>query len=693
MKQMGNSASNEIYNPTNKRPPIPIDADEADSAMERFIRNKYKDASSDGNFKSAPQNEPRDYLRDHDSHDQQRAPVRSRRPATPDSDDNPPPPPPKKESRFGFRSASSIFPMSSKSKREAQARAHIENQMYNNPRRDENQGPTPPRKNKPSRVFGQTVGSPEEQEDNMIVKLARLRDMGFADEKRNITVLKGLNGNLEKSVETLVRLGERSKPKFEHPGPPSRSTSPATAPSSAGLSFDRPKPSPRSPSYSNNPWEVTSAAPQTAQSTGGLPPPRPIEKDDTAGSHLLNPFGFATRSQANLNQQYNSLDQSFQNLNVSNNPQQLFPNHTGGAPRQFQAGVAPPMPSIPQGQYSIAGYVPASQPTSPMPGYNPFLQTQQTSQPQTPAQPLADSNPFGSIGRAQTFPRQAQAHQPIQDFFNQPSTQQEQQNNPYGQQLPLQQHPTQMQQGNLYLQRQQTSHNPYGQPQQLQPQMTSNPYGNQFQQQQQQTKQPLMPQRTGMDKSSIMAMFNYAAPPMPSQQPQQEQSHFDHNQLQQQVQQTRQQQLQNQSPYQQQQQQPQAPLQAQNTAQPQQQIQNQNPYQQQQQPSTQSFSTSLAPVQEQPGQGASPLSSVTGFGGAKNPFMHSANMQQNVQNAQGNGAVQQGGLLAASGLGSIGQQQPAAARSRDSMLANSGWNVNNGRHSPDAFSGLSARAN
>ena len=91
------------------------------------------------------------------------------------------------------------------------------------------------------------------------------------------------------------------------------------------------------------------------------------------------------------------------------------------------------------------------------------------------------------------------------------------------------------------------------------------------------------------------------------------------------------------------------------------------------------------------------MSSATGFGGAKNPFMHSANMQQNTQNAQGNGAVgqQQGGLLAASGISGIGQQQTAtnpAARSRDSMLANSGWHVANGRHSPDAFTGLSARA-
>ena len=168
---------------------------------------------------------------------------------------------------------------------------------------------------------------------------------------------------------------------------------------------------------------------------------------------------------------------------------------------------------------------------------------------------------------------------------------------------------------------------------------------------------------------------------MPSQQPQLEQSHFDHDQLQQQVQQTQQQQQQqqqqNQNPYQQ------APLQAQGTAQPQQ-IQNQNPYQ----PQPQGFGSSLAPVLEQPGQGVSPLASSTGFGGAKNPFMHSANLPS-AQGAQGNGVPAQGGLLAASGIGGMAQNP---ARSRDSLLVNSGWQVENGRHSPDAFSGLSARA-
>lgn len=710
--------SNAIYNLTNKRPPIPIDADEADSAMERIIRSKYKDVRTDDGFQ-APRGGNRDYLRDSAYED--RPPRSSRRPETPDSDDIPPPVPAKTGSRFGFRSASSIFPMSSKSKREAQARAHLEsqNQMCNGPyRRAEKEAPTPPRKNKPSRVFGTPVAAPDEQEENMINKLARLRDMGFTDEKRNLTVLKGLNGNFEKSVATLVRLGEKKQPRFEKLGSISRSASPSTAQPSAGLSFDRPKPSPISSSHSNNPWEAPSAAPQTAQSTGGIGAPKPIEKD---GQHSLNPFGFATRSQMNLNQQYNSLGQSFQNLNVSS--QQLFPNHTGGAPRiqPFQTAAAPPMPSIPQGQYSSGVYTPVSQQSPSMPGYNPFLQQQQTSEPQPLLTPqFTASNPFGSIGRAQTFlgqmnGAQGQTHTPIQDLFNQAAPQQAQQANPYGQQQPLQMQPQQtenpyFQQPQQMPQPQQVSQNPYGQ-EHMQQQSSQNPYGSQYQQpaHNYQQQPQLMPQRTGMDKSSIMAMFSQA-PSMPSPQPQPQ---FDAQQQQQQQSQQPQQ-SQNQSVYQPPTQQ--LPLQTitQYQAQPQQSPpqhqQNHNRYQQPPQLQQQQSFGGLATVLEQTGSGASPLSSTTGFGGAKNPFMHSSQNQQSVQ--QNGNVLHQGGLLAASGIGGLtssssvgsslfdagGSPQAAGggmgmggARSRDSMLASSGWNPNNGRHSPDAFASLSSR--
>ena len=45
MRRNGNVAVNKIYNPKGKRPDIPVDADEADSAMERFIRKKYQEKS------------------------------------------------------------------------------------------------------------------------------------------------------------------------------------------------------------------------------------------------------------------------------------------------------------------------------------------------------------------------------------------------------------------------------------------------------------------------------------------------------------------------------------------------------------------------------------------------------------------------------------------------------------------------
>src|ERR1700761_5676858 len=118
MKRVGNVASNRIYNPTNAKPPIPFDVDEADSAMERFIRQKYMERTV-------------------------KAPVRNNTGST-NSDDQPPPLPPKTGSRFGFRSASSIFPLSSKHRREAAAARPDSRER----------SPSPPRSNKPSRVFG-----------------------------------------------------------------------------------------------------------------------------------------------------------------------------------------------------------------------------------------------------------------------------------------------------------------------------------------------------------------------------------------------------------------------------------------------------------------------------------------------------------------------------------------------------------
>src|SRR5690606_33917325 len=95
MRKVGNIASNKIYNPKAKKPPVPIDADEADAAMERFIRAKYVTLSLNGTKKYGA--------------------------GASLSDNETPPPLPPKTGKFGIRSASSLFPLSSKSKRQAAA--------------------------------------------------------------------------------------------------------------------------------------------------------------------------------------------------------------------------------------------------------------------------------------------------------------------------------------------------------------------------------------------------------------------------------------------------------------------------------------------------------------------------------------------------------------------------------------------
>jgi hypothetical protein len=89
MKSMGNVVSNQAYNPKNVRAEIPIDVDEVDGVLERYIRQKYElRAFSGGNAGGA-----------------------SRPPAvkqytgstsTGSLGDDPPPLPPKPGKKFGF---------------------------------------------------------------------------------------------------------------------------------------------------------------------------------------------------------------------------------------------------------------------------------------------------------------------------------------------------------------------------------------------------------------------------------------------------------------------------------------------------------------------------------------------------------------------------------------------------------------
>ncbi|KAG5951869.1 hypothetical protein E4U53_002075 [Claviceps sorghi] len=364
MRKVGNVASNQIYNPESKRPPVPVDVDEADSAMERFIRQKYIHNVA----------------------------TESRKPRSPRLEEGIPPPlPPKNSTKFGFRSASSIFPLSSRVKKEHRTASAVSGDDIGSPTLT----------NKPSKLFGSSVDY--DATDDLDRKAARLREMGFQDNQRNAIVLKGVNGDLERAIEALVRLGEgRSR----SPGPPPpprdavlrsvKSMTPLNSSSSGsptlGLSLNVPQKSnadrpATSSTASTNPFDMMSsvAQPQTAQSTGSLHHKNPY-------SAVNNPFG-PTPHQADL------VSQAFHSLNLSTpQPTSVLPNHTGMTlqnplsltPQQQQQHhhqhMSPSAPTSPQHYQPTSfqnntSYPPtATQTLHPMqPGYNPFL-----SQPSSP---------------------------------------------------------------------------------------------------------------------------------------------------------------------------------------------------------------------------------------------------------------------------------------------------------------------
>ncbi|KAI1284137.1 hypothetical protein F5Y07DRAFT_101235 [Xylaria sp. FL0933] len=456
MKKIGNAASNKTYNPQGKRPPVPVDADEADSAMERFIRAKYVQPPS-----RTPTNGPT-------------------RPSTGSSDEGTPPPlPPKTGTRF-FKSGTLSF----RSKKDPQS-----------PR-----DPTSPRddslRNKPSKVFGASIH--QDSVEATAQKLTQLRDMGFADDKRNAMILKGVNGNLEKTIEALVRLGEGGgaiSPGLTTPqDPASRSLTPKpTKTVTNGLSLSKPSPplpvqSPSSPS--NDPWEITPspAQPQSSQSTGTLQNKNPFYNN--------NPFG--APSQPN---EYN-LAQTMQTLSLAPSQPPLFPHHTGGAPAtqpvsqpSYQHSMTPPMPQIQNfASMSFNSTQTYPQPTqSPQQGYNPFLQAPAAPQYQ-PQQPLSlNTSPFQYQGAVTNNPFTKSPTRIAPPMLNQ-IPEQSQQNVYNSPQTPY-------------------SANPFmtmSQPAQVAQPIQQQQWYQPNQQQSQITQPGYAPQRA--NKESIMALYNYTQP-------------------------------------------------------------------------------------------------------------------------------------------------------------------------------------
>jgi hypothetical protein len=393
--------------------------------------------------------------------------------------------------------------------------------------------------NKPSRVFGSNINT---SGDGLDSKLTTLRDMGFADEKRNTTVLKGLNGNLDRAVEALIRLGEQNPAKSRGGTP----VPPAKPPAGLnGLSFDTARTTPAAQSM--NPFDaldVVATQPQQEAQAGHVQ----TQQVAYAGSYTqptspANPYNpFLPQGQQNSFQQQafpqqqqqqqqffaqqqsqnpygqhqQNLDQAFQGLQLSNQlPQQaLFPNRTGGygqpqVPQTnpfHQSFTPPPMPQMPP-QYSSffpqqtqqSQYQAVMSPTSPG---NPFLKSTK-SQMFTPANSM-NSNPFGQVQSQQ------QHHQQQPQPQYQAQTQQSQQNHQSLYQ-PQQAQPQQQQQSQYQQQQgqhqqqqqtpyqQQTANNPYMAHQNpvAQPQ---NPWQTQHQGYQQATP--------GFDKNSILALYN-----------------------------------------------------------------------------------------------------------------------------------------------------------------------------------------
>ncbi|KAI1637016.1 putative GTPase activating protein for Arf-domain-containing protein [Biscogniauxia mediterranea] len=481
MKRVGNVSSNKKYNPQNKKPPVPVDADEADSAMERFIRAKYVQPQS-----------PVNGTKKHN---------------TGSSDEGTPPPlPPKTGGRF-FKSATLSF-RSKKDSRSPRDSVFASNDL---PRPPRSAGSLP---TTTSKVFGATLQ--QDSPETTAQKLTQLRDMGFMDDKRNAMILKGVYGNLEKTVEALVRLGEGggAMPTLtsRQTMPVSKSLTPQpTAQSMNGLSTRSSPPPTRSPKTpSNNPWDITPAQPQSTQSTGTLQNKNPFYNTNPFDN--TNPFGMPAQ-QAGYN-----LNQSLQNLSLAPSQQPLFPHHTGGVPAPqpmsqpaYPHSMTPPINQT-QNFASLAFNSnqtypqPVSQPQSlsqpqPHQGYNPFLQA-----PSAPQSFLsANTSPLPGQGQVQgQFQGQAQG----QGAFNgNPFTRSPTRlTSPTLNQIPEQSQqnvynsPQPMSGGNPFFATSQPTHSP--QPQQM---WYENPQPVQVPQP---VPQPVyQPQRA--DNASIMALYNY----------------------------------------------------------------------------------------------------------------------------------------------------------------------------------------
>jgi hypothetical protein len=499
---------NKVYNPRGIKPAIPTDIDEADACMERFIRQKYQHRSLENGKPKPPSREDSSY-----SNSRAMSPVESRTPKdyniSPEG--SPPPLPPKtgKFFKFGLRSSSST----SNLRRFGSTKPKV-----TSPTSDNGAWSPPPLPSRRTTGLGAPVA--DVTTASFESKMAALQEMGFTDNQRNEMVLKGLHEDLDRAVETLVRLGEGSNPVSRSRTPVGTSTrgiTPKPEASKSQLPTTSDNSFPDMPS--NNPFDR--AVPQQTQTASYNPFDRPTQAPTSA----------------------TPLESSFQNLQVS---QPLFPHSTGGYPNQassmqqhaYQQPFTPPV----QSTFSQPPYVASPQTIDS--SYNPFdqLAPPQQAQPQAgfasqsyPNPSAPQMNPFfNTAPQSQTMQPQSQQLAPTAPTFNgnnaphantlpaMPSTSHFGAS-PFG---PTPSQGQQQQAPNAAL----GSYNPFQQgPATTTPQSSSG-FPGQFQHnlqpQQPQQPQQLMPQPTGqMDKNSILSLYNMGPaqsniPPIP-QQPQQ----------------------------------------------------------------------------------------------------------------------------------------------------------------------------
>lgn len=484
MKQQGNIASNKIYNPKNKKPDIPLDADEVDSAMERFIRKKYQEKSLvDGR----PEPPSRVDISPSVTQTSQPSPSYDL------------PPTGKKHKFFGFSLRTS-------SKKD---RAGVDNAFKITPVE-----------------YSPTSGNTREVPDHELqVKLAQLRDMGFSDNERNLEVLKRSGGDIERTIATLIKLGpSEPRKKSPSPAPPSRPAEPSKSnsnnpfdqldqrqqqPAGFGLSVNPPQSQPQAQSTpsSANPWQAAmhnQPAAGLEQQFSGLQVSNPLFPHHTGGyagpstyqhpqlqtmtppplSAMQQQYGYVSSPASNTSNPFYPQQQPLSSQSTGNNP---FLQHQQSQP------VFAPSPAV----NPFLGMQQQASQTASVPNTNPFglAPSQQTPQAyvQSPQGQSAATNPFG-------FPTQT-SPPPNQQLQTSPFNQQTSSFAPQQQQFQSPQSP-QPELPNFQ----------YGQPQVQQPQSHQGLYQNQQFQQQPQSYpqiQQLQPQGTGrLGKNDIMALFS-----------------------------------------------------------------------------------------------------------------------------------------------------------------------------------------